>query len=99
METLPQELLGAIAQELPIADLRHFRLLSRRYADAGFPALVQKISFLNTLDTADALRMLSQTPYGSLGATRHLTIYDGDWPVAASQEEWAGLFLFLRSRS
>ncbi|KAL2166205.1 hypothetical protein VTG60DRAFT_3120 [Thermothelomyces hinnuleus] len=88
METLPLELLGAIALELPITDLRRFRLLGRRYADAGFPALVQKLSFLNTLDTADALRTLSQSPYGSLGAVRHLAIYDGAWPVAASQEEW-----------
>ena len=98
METLPLELLGAIALNLPIADLRHFRLLGRRYADAGFPALVRELSFLNTLGTADALQTLSRSPYGSLGATRHLTIYDGAWPVAASQEEWAGQFLFLRSR-
>ncbi|KAL2143197.1 hypothetical protein VTI28DRAFT_275 [Corynascus sepedonium] len=98
METLPLELLGAIALELPITDLRRFRLLGRRYADAGFPALVQKLSFLNTLDTADALRTLSQSPYGSLGAVRHLAIYDGAWPVAASQEEWARHSLFLRSR-
>ncbi|KAK4149573.1 hypothetical protein C8A00DRAFT_46831 [Chaetomidium leptoderma] len=97
METLPLELLGAIALNLPIADLRHFRLLGRRYADAGFPALVRELSFLNTLDTADALQTLSRSPYGSLGAARHLTIYDGAWPVAASQEEWAGQFLFLCS--
>jgi hypothetical protein len=96
METLPLELLGAIALNLRIADLRHFRLLGRRYADAGFPALVRKLSFLNTLDTADALQTLSRSPYGSLGAARHLTIYDGAWPVAAAQEEWAGQFLFLR---
>jgi hypothetical protein len=97
METLPLELLGAIALNLRIADLRHFRLLGRRYADAGFPALVRKLSFLNTLDTADALQTLSRSPYGSLGAARHLTIYDGAWPVAASQEEWTGQFFFLRS--
>jgi hypothetical protein len=99
METLPLELLGAIALELPIADLRRFRLLSRRYTDAGFPALVRELSFLNTLDTADALQTLSRSPYGSLGAARHLTIYDGAWPVAASQEEWARHFLFLSSRT
>ena len=100
METLPLELLGAIALNLPIADLRHFRLLGRRYADAGFPALVRELSFLNTLGTADALQTLSQSPYGSLGAARHLTIYDGAWPVAASKEEWARHFLFLsRDRS
>jgi hypothetical protein len=99
METLPLELLGAIALNLPIADLRHFRLLGRRYADAGFPALVQDLSFLNTLDTADALQTLSRSPYGSLGAARHLTIYDGTWPVALSQEEWARHFLFLSSRT
>ncbi|KAL2169444.1 hypothetical protein VTG60DRAFT_6073 [Thermothelomyces hinnuleus] len=98
METLPLELLGAIALELPIADLRHFRLLSRRYADAGFPALVRELSFLNTLDTADALQTLSRSPYGSLGAAHHLTIYDGAWPVAASQEEWVGHCLFLSSK-
>jgi hypothetical protein len=98
METLPLELLGAIALELPIADLRRFRLLGRRYANAGFPALVRELSFLNTLDTADALQTLSRSPYGSLGATRHLTIYDGAWPLATSQEEWARHFLFLSSR-
>lgn len=98
METLPLELLGAIALELPIADVRRFRLLSRRYACAGFPALVRKLSFLNTLDTADALQTLSRSPYGSLGAARHLTIYEGSWPEAASQEDWAGHFLFLSSR-
>ncbi|KAJ4288321.1 hypothetical protein N0V88_007359 [Collariella sp. IMI 366227] len=98
METLPLELLGAIALELPIADVRRFRLLSRRYAYAGFPALVRKLSFLNTLDTADAFQTLSQSPYGSLGAARHLTIYEGAWPEAASQEDWAGHFLFLSSR-
>jgi hypothetical protein len=98
MDTLPLELLGAIALNLPIADLRHFRLLGRRYADAGFPALVRELSFLNTLDTADALQTLSRSPYGSLGAARHLTIYDGAWPVAASQEEWARHVLFLSSR-
>ncbi|KAL2168373.1 hypothetical protein VTG60DRAFT_7352 [Thermothelomyces hinnuleus] len=98
METLPLELLGAIALELPIPELRRFRLLGRRYAAAGFPALVRELSFLNTLDTADALRTLSQSPYGSLGAVRHLAIYDGAWPVAASQEEWARHSLFLRSR-
>lgn len=83
METLPQELLGAIALELPIANLHRFRLLSRRYTDAGFPALVRELSFLNTLDTRDALQTLGGSPYGSLGATRHLTIYDAAWPVAA----------------
>ena len=88
MENLPLELLGAIALELPIADLRRFRLLGRRYAAAGFPALVQELSFLNTLDTADALQTLSQSPYGSLGAAHHLAIYDGAWPVADSQKEW-----------
>jgi len=98
METLPLELLGAIALELPTTDLRRFRLLGRRYADAGFPALVRDLSFLNTLDTANALQTLSRSPYGSLGAARHLTIYDGTWPVAASQEEWAGHYLFLSSR-
>ncbi|AEO60991.1 hypothetical protein MYCTH_2130137 [Thermothelomyces thermophilus ATCC 42464] len=61
---------------------------SRRYADAAFLALVRELSFLNTLDTADALQILSQSPYGSLGAVRHLTIYDGAWPRAASQGEW-----------
>ncbi|KAK4121219.1 hypothetical protein N657DRAFT_665529 [Parathielavia appendiculata] len=65
------------------------------YAAAGFPALVRELSFLNTLDTADALRTLSRSPHGSLGATHHLTIYDGAWPVVDSQEEWAGHFLFL----
>jgi hypothetical protein len=97
METLPLELLGAIALNLPIADLRHFRLLGRRYADAGFPALVRELSFMNTLDTTDALQALSRSPYGSLGVARHLTIYDGAWPVAASQEEWAGQSLFFYS--
>jgi hypothetical protein len=99
METLPLELPGAIALELPIADVRRFRLLGRRYADAGFPALVRELSFLNTLDTADALQTISRSPYGSLGAARHLTIYDGAWPVVASQEEWARHFLFLSSRT
>ncbi|KAK4096876.1 hypothetical protein N658DRAFT_457899 [Parathielavia hyrcaniae] len=99
METLPLELLGAIALNLPIADLRHFRLLGRCYADAGFPALVRELSFLNTLGTADALQTLSRSPYGSLGAARHLTIYDGAWPVAASQKEWERHVLFLRSRT
>lgn len=98
METLPPELLGAIALNLPIPDLRRFRLLGRRYADAGFPALVRELTFLNTLGAADALQTLSRSPYGSLGATRHLTIYHGAWPMAASQDEWAGQFLFLRSR-
>ncbi|KAK3312478.1 hypothetical protein B0H66DRAFT_399352 [Apodospora peruviana] len=98
MEILPLELLSAIALELPITDLRHFRLVNRRHADAGFPALVRRLSFLNTMNTAEALQTLSRSPYGSLGATRHLTIYDGAWPVAASQEEWARLFLFLSSR-
>ncbi|KAL2261990.1 hypothetical protein VTK26DRAFT_2794 [Humicola hyalothermophila] len=87
METLPLKLLGAIALNLPIADLRHFRLLGRRYTDAGFPALVRDLLFLNTLDTADALQTLSRSPYGSLGTARHLTIYDGTWPVALLQEE------------
>ncbi|KAK4243059.1 hypothetical protein C7999DRAFT_45040 [Corynascus novoguineensis] len=76
----------------------HYIEPSRRYAAAGFPALVRELSFLNTLDTADALRTLSQSPYGSLGAVRHLAIYDGAWPVATSQEEWARHSLFLRSR-
>lgn len=98
MESLPLELLGAIALNLPITYLCHFRLLGRRYAAAGFPALVRELSFLNTLDTADALQTLSQSPYGSLGAARHLVIYDGAWPVAASQQEWARHFLFLSNR-
>jgi hypothetical protein len=59
---------------------------------------VRELSFLNTLGTTDALQTLSQSPYGSLGAARHLTVYAGAWPVAASQEDWAGHFLFLRSR-
>lgn len=98
METLPLELLSAIALELPITDLRRFRLLSRRHAAAGFPALARELSFLNTLDTADALQTLSQSPYGSLGAARCLTVYDGAWPEAASQQEWEADFHFLSSR-
>ncbi|KAL2194353.1 hypothetical protein P885DRAFT_71419 [Corynascus similis CBS 632.67] len=70
----------------------------RRYADAGFPALVRKLSFLNTSNTADALHTLSQALYGSLDATHHFTIYDGSWPVAASQEVWARYSLFSSSR-
>ncbi|KAK3312468.1 hypothetical protein B0H66DRAFT_633205 [Apodospora peruviana] len=98
METLPLELLSAIALELPITDLCHFRLVNHRHACGGFPALVRKLSFLNTMGTAEALQTLGRSLYGSLGATHHLTIYDGAWPVAASQEEWMGQFLFLRSR-
>jgi hypothetical protein len=55
MESLPLELFGAIALNLPIAYLCHFRLLGRRYAAIGFPALVRELSFLNNLDTVDAL--------------------------------------------
>ncbi|KAH8878680.1 hypothetical protein GQ53DRAFT_800552 [Thozetella sp. PMI_491] len=67
----------------------------RQFAYAGFFALVRELSFLNTLETADALQTLSQSPYASLGAARHLTIYDGAWPVAASQEEWSDHLLYL----
>ncbi|KAH8909450.1 hypothetical protein BR93DRAFT_924433 [Coniochaeta sp. PMI_546] len=98
METLPPEILGAVAFELAVADVRHFRLVSRRCANAGFPALVRNISFLNTTQSADALQTLRQSPYASFGSTRHLNIYDGSWPLVSSLEEWANHFLGRDSR-
>jgi len=89
METLPPEILGAVAFELPVADIRNFRLVSQRCAYAGFSALVRHISFLNTAQTVDELQTLRQSRYASFGATRQLTIYDGAWPLTSSEEEWA----------
>jgi hypothetical protein len=96
METLPQEMLSAIALELPIADVRHFRLASRRFAAAGFPALVRNLAVLDTIHTAHAFETLHESPYASLGAARHLTIYTGCWPSVTSREEWTSHFLFLQ---
>ncbi len=97
MDAIPQEVLCLIALELPVADVRRFRLVDRRFAHAGFPALVRELTFLNTLETADAFRVLTKSPYALLGAARHLTIYDGVWPVATSHGEWASHFLSRRT--
>lgn len=99
MRSLPPEMLSAIADVLPIDDVRSFRLVCRRFAHAGFPALVRDIAFLNMVENWDNLEALQQSRFSLFGATRHLSVYDAAWPEISSPEEWANHFLFLRSES
>lgn len=98
METIPQEILVAIASALPsVTDIGNVRLVSRRLAYAGFPALIRHIGVLNTLESFRRLRDLELSPWGLPGATRHLTIYHAKWPLTDSYEEWHRHPLFFSS--
>ena len=62
METVPHEILAAIADALPpTTNLPYFCLVSRR-----FSALDRKIFFLDTLESMHRLETLSQLPYYAL---------------------------------
>ncbi|KAK3332651.1 hypothetical protein B0T19DRAFT_355422 [Cercophora scortea] len=89
MDTLPLELLTAVATALlSTADSYNFRLVCRRFACAGFPVLFRHVSVLNTTDCLKQFQTMRDSPYGSLGATKNLTIYDGTWPLVDRRSIW-----------
>ena len=56
MNSLPFELVGAVADELAsLGDLTHFRLVNRVCAAAALPLLAQHIAVLNTAESLDEL--------------------------------------------
>jgi hypothetical protein len=87
-KTIPLETLSAIAAELTLDDICHFRLVSYRWAQAGFPILFRHLQIINTLDALQDFRFLQNTPFGSLKITKSLAIYDCDWPVIFSRKFW-----------
>jgi hypothetical protein len=89
MEALPLEILSAVAEKLPSADVKSFRLVSRRWAYAGYPSLVRHLGVVNTLECMRLVQTLEIPSHGSsLGATKHLTIYHASWPYVTSQALW-----------
>ncbi|KAJ2992897.1 hypothetical protein NUW58_g2017 [Xylaria curta] len=85
MERIPNEILREIASMLPVSDLHQFRLVDRRCAAMGFPALGRRLYVLNTIACLQEFRKFLDTVPTIY--TRHLTIYHGKWPVC-SREEW-----------
>lgn len=89
MDTLPSEVLEHIVYELPlIEDVRQFRCVNKRFAHAGFPRVLRHIHIIDTLDCYTQIDDLQASPYGSLRATKELTVYYGYWPKVSSQEDW-----------
>ncbi|KAH6646826.1 hypothetical protein BKA67DRAFT_525209 [Truncatella angustata] len=97
MNCLPQEILTAIAEQLPTAaDVCQLRLVEKRCAVAAFPVLFERVQILNTSECLHQAESLLQSPYGSIGATKHLTLYQGTWPLTLSLSAWRGHSLRLR---
>ncbi|KAI1841728.1 hypothetical protein JX266_012096 [Neoarthrinium moseri] len=97
MESLPSEVLVAIAAQLPTsADICQLRLVNRHFACAGFWVLFQRVHVLNTLNCLDQFKELDRSPRGSIRTVRHLTLHFGSWPTFSSRREWQSHPLLLR---
>lgn len=89
MDALPIELLTNIAAELnSTTDVKAFRLVNRRHATAGYPSLVHHIRVLNTTNYISLVQDLCESRWGSLGATKQLTLYHGTWPRFDTYRSW-----------
>ncbi|KAI8626620.1 hypothetical protein F5Y19DRAFT_466394 [Xylariaceae sp. FL1651] len=87
MDRFPTEILALVANLLPLAALREFRLVSSRLANVAYPVLTQHLSVVNT---TECLEEFAHFVYQNQEATRYtkkLTIYHGTWPVC-TQNSW-----------
>lgn len=86
MDSLPPELIQAIAVLLRQRDLYHFRLTCRGFAAATSAIVMKNVSVLDTSHSLSSLLSFVQSRRTKL-PTRTLTIYSGDWS-SYSKEEW-----------
>ncbi|KAI3333824.1 hypothetical protein F4824DRAFT_512991 [Ustulina deusta] len=87
MDRFPTEILALVANLLPLAALREFRLVSSRMADVAYPVLVQHLSVVNTAECLEEFKHFIYQNEEAARSTKKLTIYHGTWP-ACTQDGW-----------
>ncbi len=87
MDRFPAEILALIADILPLATLREFRLVSRRLADVAYPVLIQQLSIVNTAERLEEFELFTYQNQEAAHYTKKLTIYHGTWPVC-TRDAW-----------
>ncbi|KAI1291680.1 hypothetical protein F5Y03DRAFT_388343 [Xylaria venustula] len=82
MDRFPTEILALVANLLPLAALRKFRLVSSRMADIAYPVLIQHLFVVNTAKCLEKFEHFIYQNEEAARFTKKLTIYYGTWPVS-----------------
>lgn len=97
MDSLPPELVRAIAVLLPQSDLFHLRLTCRGIAATTFDIAIENVSVLDTSYSLASLLSFLRSCRAKL-PTHTLTIYSGDWS-SYSKDAWLVHPLLRRERN
>jgi hypothetical protein len=87
MDRLPTEIIALVADFLPLAALREFRLVSRRLADVAYPILSQHLSIVNIAECREEFERFIYQNQVAARCAKRLTIYYGSWPVC-TRDDW-----------
>ena len=87
MDRLPTEILVLVADLLPLAALREFRLVSSLLADVAYPVLTQHLAIVNTAECLEEFERFIYQNQVAARWTKKLTIYHGTWPVC-TRDAW-----------